>query len=115
MIDTKILKEFLRLKWNETNWILILIPSIALMLYAIYWMQNNSELLIVKIIMAILVIGWCGLILFLLFKAIRELIKWLKSNWKQATKNVYPPKRERVTTKSAYKAAEKTLNKMMKK
>ena len=95
MIDKKILVEFLRLKWNETKPFFIIIPSVIVINFGFIFLLVNKELLIVKIIVNTLVTLWLCVVSYTLFLAIKELIKWLKSNWKQATLNVYPTKRRK--------------------
>ena len=94
-MDKKILKEFLRLKWEETKVLFILISLLIIVILGLCWLDVNKELLISKIIIWSLAVLWLSLVSYIIFTGIKELIEWLKSNWKQATKNVYPNKRRK--------------------
>ena len=116
-IDKKILKEFLRLKWKEIRWflkypfsivggvlLLLVYPYYKLAYYFAYNLMNydierwavlyghliepNSD-------------QWAGgyalslLVFFITGGVISGVSFWLKENWQQATKNVYPPKKKK--------------------
>jgi len=99
MIDKKVLVEFLRLKWEETKWIWITIFGLTVIYFITDYFNNTSNYTITLMFMGaislILLIIVLGLVLSGLSELWDWLFKWLKSNWKQAQKNVYPKKRRK--------------------
>ncbi len=97
MIDKKILVEFLRLKWNEIKDILLI--SIFVCFSASLGiglaMFTNSEYFKTEWVqITVKTIGYILLTLFVIYIS-HSLVEWLKSNWKQATLNVYPKRRKK--------------------
>ena len=108
MIDKKILKEFLRLKWNETKWGWIIGIPVAFYYKIVslpygdrYWNEDFPSAyrlgfyekadyfmaLIHTLISCVLLAGFIGICY--------GFILWLKCNWRQATINVYGKKRKK--------------------
>ncbi len=100
-IDKRVLKEFLRLKWHETKWIWIGVLPFFITYYFIaipfledlidksvgYFDVEDYFMAGVFNVLLLVAISLIGVI-------IRVFILWLKSNWKQATKNVYPKRKK---------------------
>ena len=95
-----ILKEFLRLKWHETKWILLgLFAEATLHTYIsipfLLWMDKALvegtwiAFFLAFVIDAIIIL--IGMVLFIIFLAF---VNWIKYNWKQATKNVSKKRRK---------------------
>lgn len=79
-IDKKILKEFLRLKWNETKKPIAIMFVVIPLAILLVWFSVKNQLFFYI---------FCGVFYGVIFCCfIYMIIEWLKSNWKQATLNV---------------------------
>jgi len=92
----KILKEFLKLKWQETKWIWAgSIPFALIWFYISHpftlWADDfNRPSDAITLIGGFMVTLIIMILLAAISVSIYSLVQWLKDNWKQATYNMYP-------------------------